>query len=163
MPRVHDMTDSEQVLDDNLRVEWAKVQARKQHWEEEVLLVEEEMRRVVMFHKWKAQWWQSQAGRRSDADCSVLQGIAAYAEKQAHFCRCLAQSSVAAWLPTLKGNGAAPEDWEMRYSSMPAAANIAFSADNDDEESYESDEEGERGDWGEGEGYWDMDLLGVDD
>jgi hypothetical protein len=60
VPHVHsapNMGDSEQVLDDSLQVEWAKVQAQKQQWEEEVLLIYEEMHRVVALHEWKAQWW----------------------------------------------------------------------------------------------------------
>ncbi|KAI0245171.1 hypothetical protein BJV78DRAFT_1108612, partial [Lactifluus subvellereus] len=94
----------------SLQVEWAKVQAQKQRGEEEVLLIQEEMHRVVMFHKWKARWWRSQAGRRSDGDHSVIHGVTAYAEKQAYLCERLAQSCVTSWLPALKGNGAAP-DW----------------------------------------------------
>lgn len=60
VPRVHpapDMGNMEEILDDSLQVEWAKAQARKQRWEEEVLLIHEEMRRVVMFYEWKAHWW----------------------------------------------------------------------------------------------------------
>ena len=128
-PSAPDMGDSEQVLNDSLQVEWAKTQARKQHWEEEVLLVQEEMRRVVMFHEWKAQWWRSQAVRRSDVDASVFHGILAYAEKQAHFCECLARSCVASWLPVLKGNGPA-KDWKARYS-MPLVPDISCALTDD--------------------------------
>jgi hypothetical protein len=38
------MGESEEVLDDSMQVEWAKSKARKQRWEEEVLIVQEEMR-----------------------------------------------------------------------------------------------------------------------
>ena len=40
---VSDVRDSEHLFNDSLQVEWAKVQAQKQHWEEEVLLIQEEM------------------------------------------------------------------------------------------------------------------------
>ena len=35
---------SEQVFDEGLQVEWAKSQARKMQWEEEVQIIQEEMR-----------------------------------------------------------------------------------------------------------------------
>ena len=60
VPHLHsspEMGDSEEVLNDSLQVEWAKVWARKQRWEEEVLLLQEEMRCVIVFYEWKSQWW----------------------------------------------------------------------------------------------------------
>ncbi|KAI0245298.1 hypothetical protein BJV78DRAFT_1277455 [Lactifluus subvellereus] len=165
VPRVHsgpDMADSKQVLDDSLQVEWAKVQARKQRWEEEVLLIQEEMRRVVMFHEWKARWWQSQAGRHSDGDHSVIHGVTAYAEKQAYLCERLAQSCVTSWLPMLKGNGAAP-DWEAHYPPMPAAADMCGETSTDDSSEVDDDDEGaeeidEEDEFGEGDEL-DIDLF----
>lgn len=73
VPRVSstpEMGDSEDDLNDSLQVEWAKVRVRKQRWEEEVLLVQEEMCRVLQFHLWKSQWWQGQANRRQSQDAS---------------------------------------------------------------------------------------------
>jgi hypothetical protein len=115
------MGDSEQVLNDSLHVKWVKAHAWKQHWEEEVLLIEEEMHRVVMFHEWKAQWWLSQAQRRTDGDLSITHGITAYAEKQAHLCKRLAQSCVTLWLPALKGSSVT-SDWDTCYTSVLAIA-----------------------------------------
>ena len=66
VPRVDsapDMEASEQVLDNSLQVEWSKTQVQMHRWEEEVVLVQEEMRRVIAYHEWKASWWQSQAAR----------------------------------------------------------------------------------------------------
>lgn len=151
IPTAPDMGDSEQVLNDSLRVEWAKVQARKQRWEEEVLLVHEEMRRVVMFYEWKAAWWRGQATRRVDIDATIIQGVTAYAEKQAYLCESFARSCVASWLPVLKDDGPAAE-WEVRYNSLVTSANHVSTTDNecvtdadgkDDEQSYCSIEENE--------------------
>jgi hypothetical protein len=64
-----------------------------------------------MLHEQKAKWWHGQAGHRFDADDSVIHGVAAYVEKQAHLYDCLSQSCVAAWLPMLKGNDIA-HDWK---------------------------------------------------
>lgn len=168
VPRIHsDIGDSEEVLNDSLQVEWAKVQARKERWEEEVLLIQEEMRRVVAFHKWKAQWWQSQAYRRTDRDCSIIHGAAAYAEKQAHLCERLAQSCVFSWLPTLQGNGAAP-DWEACYPLVPATVDVSCETpidgdsdddddDGDDGNAEEIDDEG-----GEEEASSEDDNIDID-
>jgi hypothetical protein len=131
VPSAPDMGDSEQVLNDSLQVKWAKAQARKQRWEEEVLLIQEKMRQVVMFHKWKACWWRSQSARRSDEDASVIHGVAAYAEKQAYLCESLAWSCVASWLPILKGKGVAC-DWEGDYL-MSALRDVSHVPTADDE------------------------------
>ena len=66
-----------------MRVEWAKTKAHADRWCEEVLLVTEEMRCVLYFLQWKAQWWSSQSALWLDAPTRVQQGIAAYAAKQA--------------------------------------------------------------------------------
>jgi hypothetical protein len=117
VPRIHsapDMGASEQVLDDSLQVEWSKSQARMQRWEEEVVLIQEEMRRVITYHEWKAQWWRSQAARRTDADETKLHGVAAYAQKQAYFSEQLARQCAVVWLTALKAKGISPE-WEASY------------------------------------------------
>jgi len=161
LPSAPDMGESEDLLNKSLQVEWARVQARKQRWEEEVLLTEEEMRRVVKFHEWKAEWWRGQAGRRSDTSASVIHGVTAYAEKQAYLCECLAQSCVAIWLPMLRGNAAA-QDWEACYSFKPVTANLVHESFTDDENFEEEIDDG--GDQGE-ECVTDpfMDLFELDD
>jgi len=101
-----------------------------------------------MFHEWKAQWWQSQVCCRTDGDCSVIHGAAAYAEKQAHLCQCLAQSCATSWLPILKGNDAT-FNWEAHYSSNGQDDNIDKvdkcndDDDNDDDESTEGVDDNE--------------------
>src|SRR6202789_1926498 len=51
-----DTNSSEQVFDEGLRVEWSKSQARKMRWEEEVQIIQEEMRRTIVYYEWKEQW-----------------------------------------------------------------------------------------------------------
>jgi hypothetical protein len=91
---------------------------QKQRWEEEVLLVQEEMRCVVRFYEWKAEWWQVQSQCCSDLDIeqSIIHGVTTYAEKQAHLCECLARSCVTLWWPVL--NGDAPSYWEDCYPDI---------------------------------------------
>lgn len=66
-----------------LRVEWAKAKARADRWGEEVVIIDEEMRRVLAFGKWKADWWVDQAKLRTPEQVLVTQGLAAYAARQA--------------------------------------------------------------------------------
>ena len=175
VPRIHsepDIGTSEQVLDDNLQVEWSKSQARMQRWEEEVILVQEEMRRVITYHEWRAEWWRSQVARRTDADDTSLQGIAAYAEKQAHLSEQLAQRCAEFWLPALKEKGISPA-WEERFSVTNVVTPVKSVVSNvaDDHDQYrESDEDSE----GTGDGEWgqmedndydndEIDLFELDD
>ncbi|KAF8223543.1 hypothetical protein L208DRAFT_1078317, partial [Tricholoma matsutake] len=44
-------------MHDCICVEWVKAQVRAERWWEEVILLEEEMRRVLEFCQWKARWW----------------------------------------------------------------------------------------------------------
>jgi hypothetical protein len=108
---------SEQVFDEGLRVEWSKSQERKNRWEEEVHLIQEEMRRTIVYYEWKESWWLEQETRRSAGDDSIQQGLAAYAQKQAHYCKCLAESFARAWLPFLESQGILP-DWKTRYGHL---------------------------------------------
>ena len=66
-----------------LRVEWAKCKARAARWEEEVRILLEEMRCVIAFGEWKADWWESQAERRADVDAIQKEGLRAYAVEHA--------------------------------------------------------------------------------
>ncbi|KAJ7748905.1 hypothetical protein B0H16DRAFT_1847881 [Mycena metata] len=67
-----------------LRIEWAKTRARAWRWTEEVDLVEEEMRRVLQFLSWKAQWWLDLIDRRPNVteDPVLHEGVRAYARRQ---------------------------------------------------------------------------------
>ena len=158
------MGDSKIVLNNSLQVKWAETQAWKQRWEEEVLLKQEEMHQVVKFHEWKAQWWQGQAGCCSGNDGSIIHGISAYVEKQAHFCECLAQSCVATWLPTLEKNGVVPDDWK----AIPATVDTSFVNEGENDAEIEGTEkvddcgnEGEE--YSEGDNTLYMDHFELDD
>ena len=70
------------------RIEWSKARARQARWKEEVLLLREEMRRVLQFLKWKASDWFRKG--HTDAISSLttcpyqLEGLRAYACRQAN-------------------------------------------------------------------------------
>ncbi|KIJ89355.1 hypothetical protein K443DRAFT_118082 [Laccaria amethystina LaAM-08-1] len=83
-------------------VEWAKARARMMRWKEEWMLVQEEMRRVIAYHKWKADCW-----------------ISGYAHKQADMCTRMAERCALYWLPHLKsqGGGIMPS-WGLEYEHL---------------------------------------------
>ncbi|KAK0421579.1 hypothetical protein EV421DRAFT_1747354, partial [Armillaria borealis] len=62
-----------------LRIEWCKARARMLRWEEEIQLLDEEMRRVISFADWKARWWSERAKLRPDASPELQEGLKAFA------------------------------------------------------------------------------------
>ncbi|KAJ7939847.1 hypothetical protein B0H13DRAFT_1850053 [Mycena leptocephala] len=75
--------DDEKDLHDAVRVEWARAKARKTRWEEEVQLLEEEMRRTLRYLEWQASWWESRQDARPEASSDLRAALRAYALKQA--------------------------------------------------------------------------------
>jgi hypothetical protein len=67
-----------------LRIQWCRSRARAMRWSEEVLLVQEEMRRVLEYMSWFSNWWTSHATVPSVShDPYLAEGLTAYATKQA--------------------------------------------------------------------------------
>ncbi|KAH6893986.1 hypothetical protein BKA70DRAFT_1320196 [Coprinopsis sp. MPI-PUGE-AT-0042] len=99
-------------VDESLRVEWAKARARLRRWEEEYLLIQEEMRRVVAYLGWKAQWWQSHAELPPFKPVDIAHGVRAYALKQARMSNLLSQRCQETWIPTLAKHGETPK-WDV--------------------------------------------------
>lgn len=69
--------------DDILRAEWARSQACVQRASEEVMLVREEIRRILEFLSWRAFWWEEKQHARDGVDNEMKEGIRAYAIEQA--------------------------------------------------------------------------------
>ena len=110
-----------------MRVEWAKTHARANRWQEEVLLVQEEMRRVIAFLDWKATWWHSQGQRHTDVRDDIKVGLAAYAARQAHLMQHLAETFAALWYPILTEANLQIE-WPTHYISYAQAHPPIFRA-----------------------------------
>ena len=100
-----------------MRVEWAKARACKMRWKEELMLIQEEMRRVISFHEWKADWWRDCASVRDHPDQALLSGISGYANKQADISVRLAEQCARQWLPPLKASGIIPP-WGAGYEHL---------------------------------------------
>lgn len=109
-----------------LRVEWAKAKARAEHWEFEVTLLDEEMRRVLAFGKSKLLWWAEQLPRRSlDSSGTLAQGMSAYAAKQ-----CAMETHII-------------DEWRCKWSSIRAVAEpiIAGNIPDDSVDTYNGPEQ----------------------
>jgi hypothetical protein len=93
---------SEEDVNDFLRVEWTTSFARLERWAEEVELLQEEMRRVVMFLEWRSVDWSTKVDARKGTSTSDVQsGLGAYARKQSAVYHHLAVSFAKLWCPTL--------------------------------------------------------------
>ncbi|KAJ7623098.1 hypothetical protein DFH06DRAFT_1340412 [Mycena polygramma] len=78
------LDDDEKHLHESLRVEWSRAKARKLRWEEEVLILREEMRRVLRYLEWQAGWWMVRVSVREGEAEALRAGLSAYAQRQAH-------------------------------------------------------------------------------
>ncbi|KDQ31598.1 hypothetical protein PLEOSDRAFT_1036768, partial [Pleurotus ostreatus PC15] len=84
-----------------LRIEWCKSRARAQRWQEECILLSEEMRRVIQFHEWQAKKWEERALAATE------EGPRAYAWRQEHTRQTLMMQCRSAWkdVPALMATG----------------------------------------------------------
>ena len=132
----------EDEFNESMRVEWAKARARMMRWKEELLLIQEEMRHVITYHKWRANWWHERSIMQNHNDPTVLSGISGYAYKQADICDRLAERCAVHWLPHLKVRGIIPSwasDYEHMLSDVPVPlhnpdVDVGVSLDNDGED-----------------------------
>ncbi|KAG1751487.1 uncharacterized protein EDB91DRAFT_1326886 [Suillus paluster] len=95
--------DDSDGLQDSLHIEWCKTRARHNRWFEEIQLLLEEMRRVMEFLAWQAKWWDERTTLRVAERSADVEGLAAYAKRQAAIRRSLAARFRALWgnVPTL--------------------------------------------------------------
>jgi hypothetical protein len=83
--------------DDILRSEWAKSRARANRCKEEVLLLREEMRRVLVFLEWKSNWWLQRQSLREGVARELGEGLMGYALEQADLQQHLASHFQEIW------------------------------------------------------------------
>jgi len=108
-------TISPDEVNEDMRVEWAQCVARADRWEEEVVLLQEEMRRVVHFLEWKSKDWVSRADARASVETPAVRlGLSAYARKQASIFRNLAIRFCQRWHSTLVSLSL-PSAWAVRF------------------------------------------------
>ncbi|KAF9460988.1 hypothetical protein BDZ94DRAFT_1168522, partial [Collybia nuda] len=77
--------------------EWCKARARAHRWQEECLLLQEEMRRIEQYFQWQADWWVARGSGASNSDPTVTQGMVAYAHRQNDIRRDMLALCVETW------------------------------------------------------------------
>ena len=106
---------SQDEVNEDMRLEWAQCMARAARWEEEVILLQEEMRRVVQFLEWKSRDWFSRVDARADTVApAVRAGISAYAKKQGYIFLNLAIRFSQRWHSTL-ASLSLPRTWAAEF------------------------------------------------
>ncbi|KAK7030015.1 hypothetical protein R3P38DRAFT_3314632 [Favolaschia claudopus] len=154
--------DRNPAMNEALRIEWAKTRALGRRNTEEVDLLEEEMRRVPEFLRWRAAQWDatkdhSADSRRADLanNSRLREGLDAYASRQARLMRDIADRFQAKWMEAgvkvLVSEGrrqmANAEAEAVAQKSANAEAEIPRGdeeegTDADDEEEDEGDDDG---------------------
>lgn len=65
-----------------MRIEWCKSRARAHRWQEECLLLAEEMRRVLAFFSWQAEDWRRTAHELENQPPTSLETVMAFAANE---------------------------------------------------------------------------------
>ncbi|KAJ3529367.1 hypothetical protein NMY22_g9027 [Coprinellus aureogranulatus] len=80
---------SDDYAEDTARVEWAKSRARAMRYQEEILLVKEEMARTLRFYEFKEREWHARGAvwDSHHVELAYAEGLKAYAARQAELCR----------------------------------------------------------------------------
>ncbi|KAJ7303441.1 hypothetical protein DFH08DRAFT_977124 [Mycena albidolilacea] len=87
----------EVVKSEPLRIEWARTRAKAIRYAEEIDLVEEEMRRVLHFLRWRRDRWHARAELRVQVDRASQEGQGAYTRKQAGYMQGLRERFKQLW------------------------------------------------------------------
>ena len=110
-------TISPDEINEDMRVEWAQCVARADRWEEEVILLQEEMRRVAQFLEWRSSDWLAKVDSRAGTVTPMVQaGLAAYARKQGSVFRNLAVQFSQRWRSALISLSL-PHTWATQFLS----------------------------------------------
>ncbi|KAG6822683.1 hypothetical protein H0H92_012945 [Tricholoma furcatifolium] len=127
-------------LNDGIRLEWLKARARDRRWREELILLEEEMRRVLQYTEWKASWWAERASQCAVDSSSLTEGMIAYALEQAAMERCRRDIWHTRWEPVrVRAKEAVREKLGGSGNLSGVFENIDVEIDDEDEEDNEAD------------------------
>ncbi|KAL0571406.1 hypothetical protein V5O48_010557 [Marasmius crinis-equi] len=138
-----------------LREAWAKSHARAERGKEEVALLQEEMRRSLVFLTWKGKWWRERREKRKVLDPALHEGLTAYSRKQEGIQIGLEACFRETWLKPLQEMEKVQTEEEERAEEEPAMHGVSKEEDNDedgdeyedknaeDEQEEEEQEEGE--------------------
>ncbi|KAG2125464.1 hypothetical protein DEU56DRAFT_873093 [Suillus clintonianus] len=110
-------------IQDCVRLEWCKARARAHRWSEEVELLLEEMRRVLVFLRWQGSWWKERVTLRTLNSAPAQEGLSAYACRQSALRVLLIAKFQRLWsdVPTLVSGGVLiPESGEVDTPTIDA-------------------------------------------
>ncbi|KAL0571368.1 hypothetical protein V5O48_010593 [Marasmius crinis-equi] len=111
-----DTSENSEAMKDALRVEWCKAQVRCRRWTEELVLLEEEMRRTLLSLEHEAGEWDKQVHVAADERGSdIMEGMQANCIRQAAIRRGLSAKFQALWalpdpVPKPRKRASAPVD-----------------------------------------------------
>jgi hypothetical protein len=149
LPQERGDNQTEDEFNHSMRTEWAQTRARMCRWKEELMIIQEEMRRVLAFFEWRSAWWLEQANRRLIVEPSVRSGVVAYAHKQSTLCLRMATRCAVYWLPVMKKHGIIPT-WGSKYQvASSSVTQIGSISDSEDDEDQELDKDDHWSDAGE--------------
>jgi hypothetical protein len=80
-----------------VHVEWSKAKAWKDRWVKEVLVLREEVKRVLRMLRTIQGEWSARARQRSGIDAQLAGGLKAYALRQVHVHRAIAEVFHSGW------------------------------------------------------------------
>lgn len=134
-----------------LRSEWAKAWARTRRWAEEVVLIKEEIRRVLQYHEHRALWWEERRDGGVAISSSHAEGIAAYAHDQANLHRKMAAHCIEVWggieeregmaSGLVPGNDDQDEERELAREEAPSDEEVEMAEGDNQEEGWEGIED----------------------
>ncbi|KAF7305216.1 CxC2 domain-containing protein [Mycena kentingensis (nom. inval.)] len=107
--------ENDRAMHDSVRLEWSKSRARRDRWIEEVELIREEKKRVLLGLATLEREWMERAGRTHERDAELDAALAAYALRQANLAARRASHFETLWgmdvhRAVQKAAGNAPED-----------------------------------------------------
>ncbi|KAK7436258.1 hypothetical protein VKT23_019222 [Stygiomarasmius scandens] len=97
-----------------VRVEYCKAKARMDRWREEVMLLKEELRRMIDYALWKSEWWLERRSGKDDiiyeglvlnesaVTADLVEGINAFSLQQARFQLERTKDLEVSWLPLME-------------------------------------------------------------
>jgi hypothetical protein len=148
LPQERGDNQTEEEFNHSMRAEWAQTRARMCRWDEELLIIQEEMRRVLSFYEWRSAWWLEQANRRIALESSIQSGVVAYAHKQSALCLRMAARCAEYWLPVMNKHGIIPT-WGSKYRAVLFSHDSTVSDDDDDDDDSELGKDDNRSHAGE--------------
>ena len=83
---------------------WCNQKAKSERWDEELELVQEEMRRCIAYWTWESMRWLDIQAKRADIPPHVIEGAITYAHRQSVMQTALITKAREHWNPTLEAN-----------------------------------------------------------